>query len=72
MSHETRPAFWSRQSRLPLQVNHFLQVRLEAALKEPQRRTLLVWPTILGHPCSGRFLLRVSLKHSFWLSLREW
>ena len=50
MSHETRPAFWSRQSRLPLQVNHFLQVRLEAALKEPQRRTLLVWPTILGAP----------------------
>jgi hypothetical protein len=50
VSRETRPAFWARQSRLPLEVNRFLQLRLEAALREPPRRTLLVWPTILGAP----------------------
>lgn len=50
MSCRTRPAFWRRQHRLPLEVNRFLQIRLQAALKEPPERTLLVWPAILGSP----------------------
>lgn len=50
MSPATPPAFWAPQPRLPWPVNRFLRVRLEAALAEPARRTLLVWPTILGAP----------------------
>ncbi len=50
VSHATPPTFWSRQHRLPLEVNHFLQIRLEVALREPQKRTLLAWPAILGAP----------------------
>ena len=50
MSRATRPVFWNHQHRLPPDVNRFLQSRLESALKQPQERTLLVWPTILGAP----------------------
>lgn len=50
MSPKTRPAFWARQPRLPLEADSFLRLRLEKALAEPGQRTLLVWPTILGAP----------------------
>jgi len=50
MSRETPPSFWAQQPRLPLPVHRFLQARLEPALGDPARRTLLVWPTILGAP----------------------
>jgi len=50
MSRDTRPVFWAPQARLPLPVNRFLQARLEAALGEPGRRTLLAWPAVLGAP----------------------
>lgn len=50
MSCATIPVFWQRQHRLPLPVMRFVRVRLEEALREPSRRSLLVWPTILGAP----------------------
>jgi Domain of unknown function (DUF309) len=50
VSRKTRPTFWSRQDRLPLEVNHFLQIRLEAALAEPRKRTVFAWLAILGAP----------------------
>lgn len=50
MSVDQRPAFWQRQPRLPLEIRQFLQVRLHEALCDPSRRTLLVWPTVLGAP----------------------
>lgn len=50
MSLKVRPAFWQPQPRLPLAVRRFLQARVEAALREPSRRSLLAWPAILGAP----------------------
>lgn len=50
MSCATAPVFWAPQQRLPLPLQRFLRVRLEAALQEPTRRSLLVWPTVLGSP----------------------
>lgn len=44
------PAFWQRQPRLPLALQRFLRARTEAALHDPARRDLLVWPMILGAP----------------------
>ncbi len=45
-----RTPFWQRQPRLPLDVQRFLQDRMEAALQRPEARRALVWPTILGAP----------------------
>lgn len=45
-----RTPFWQRQPRLPLEIHRFLQDRLAAALKDPEARQALVWPTILGAP----------------------
>ena len=45
-----RPPFWQRQPRLPLEIHRFFQVRMEAALHDPEAREVLVWPTILGAP----------------------
>jgi len=45
-----RTPFWQRQPRLPLEIHHFMQARLEAALGDPEARQALVWPTILGAP----------------------
>mgnify|MGYP001138437823 CR=1 FL=1 len=45
-----RPAFWQPQPRLALAHRRFLTTRVEAALAEPSRRTVLVWPSILGAP----------------------
>jgi len=50
VSSKVSPAFWSRQTRLPLEADRFLRLRLEKALADPGQRTLLVWPTILGAP----------------------
>ncbi len=44
------PVFWQRQPKLPLPVLKFLGARLEAALREPADRALLVWPVVLGAP----------------------
>jgi len=44
------PVFWQRQPRLPLPVLKFLGARLEAALRSPGDRSLLVWPMVLGAP----------------------
>ena len=44
------PVFWQRQPRLPLLVMKFMGARLEAALREPSARALLVWPVVLGAP----------------------
>jgi len=44
------PVFWQRQPRLPLPVLKFVGARLEAALREPAARELLVWPVVLGAP----------------------
>jgi hypothetical protein len=46
----SRPIFFQRQPVLPLPVQRFLRVRLEAALEDPKDRALLVWPTVLGAP----------------------
>lgn len=45
-----RTPFWQRQPQLSLEVQRFLQARLEAALGDPEARQVLVWPTILGAP----------------------
>jgi len=45
-----RPIFFQRQPVLPLPVQRFLRTRLEAALKDPKDRALLVWPAVLGAP----------------------
>lgn len=45
-----RTPFWQRQPRLPLEIQRFLQDRLEAALHDPEARQALVWPVILGAP----------------------
>jgi hypothetical protein len=45
-----RTPFWQRQPRLPLAIHRFLQDRLEAALRDPEARQALVWPTILAAP----------------------
>ena len=50
MSCAVAPAFWARQQRLPMPLQRFVRVRLEAALRDPRDRPLLVWPTILGAP----------------------
>lgn len=50
MSCATAPVFWQRQRRLPLSVMRFLRVRLEEALRNPGRRSLLVWLMVLGAP----------------------
>jgi len=50
MTCATAPAFWSRQQRLPIPLQRFVRVRLEAALADSAERSLLVWPTILGSP----------------------
>ncbi len=50
MTCATTPAFWARQQRMPLPLQRFVRVRLEAALDNPEARPLLVWPTILGAP----------------------
>lgn len=42
--------FWQRQPQLPLEIQRFFQVRMEAALGDPEARQVLVWPTILGAP----------------------
>lgn len=47
---KVRPAFWQPQPRPPLEIRRFLQTRVEAALAEPAKRTVLVWPAILGAP----------------------
>lgn len=47
---KARPAFWQPQPRLPLEARRFLQIRVEAALNEPAKRTVLAWPAILGAP----------------------
>lgn len=47
---KVRPVFWQPQPRLPLEIRRFLQVRLEAALEQPGRRTVLAWPAMLGAP----------------------
>jgi hypothetical protein len=44
------PVFWQRQPRLPLPVLRFLGARMEAALRSPAHRSLLVWPMVLGAP----------------------
>ena len=45
-----RTPFWQRQPRLPLEIHRFFQDRMEAALRDPESRQVLVWPTILGAP----------------------
>jgi hypothetical protein len=50
MSENVRPAFWQRQPALPMEVRRFIRARLEDSLQDPLRRTVLVWPTILGAP----------------------
>jgi len=50
MSCATAPVFWAPQLRLPIPLQKFLRIRLEAALENPQDRALLVWPTVLGAP----------------------
>lgn len=45
-----KPIFFQRQPMLPLPVQRFLRMRLEAALEDPKDRALLVWPTVLGAP----------------------
>lgn len=50
MSCAPPPAFWQRQPMLPLPLQRFLKARVEAALQDPARRDLLVWPMILGAP----------------------
>ena len=50
MTCATAPAFWAPQQRLPLPLQRFVRVRLEAALDHPTQRALLVWPTVLGAP----------------------
>ncbi|HJU84023.1 MAG TPA: DUF309 domain-containing protein [Holophagaceae bacterium] len=42
--------FWQRQPVLPLEIQRFLRHRIEAALGDPARRELLVWPAVLGAP----------------------
>ena len=44
------PVFWQRQPKLPLPVMKFMGARLEAALRTPRDRSLLVWPMVLGGP----------------------
>lgn len=50
MSCAPPPAFWQRQPMLPLALQRFQRARVEAALMDPARRDLLVWPMILGAP----------------------
>jgi Domain of unknown function (DUF309) len=45
-----RTPFWQRQPRLPLEIHRFFQDRMGAALRDPEARQALVWPTILGAP----------------------
>lgn len=47
---EKRPILWQRQPRIPVGARRCLRVRLEAALEAPARRSLLVWPVLLGAP----------------------
>ena len=44
------PVFWQRQPKLPLPVMKFMGARLEAALRSPADRAVLVWPMVLGAP----------------------
>ena len=44
------PVFWQRQPKLPLPLLKFMGARLEAALREPGDRAVLVWPIVLGAP----------------------
>lgn len=44
------PVFWQPQPRLPLPVMKVLGARVEAALRAPADRALLVWPLVLGAP----------------------
>jgi len=44
------PVFWQRQPKLPLPVQRFLGARVDAALRDPADRALLVWPMVLGAP----------------------
>lgn len=50
MTCATAPVFWAPQQRLPIPLQRFLRVRLESALEDPQHRSWLVWPTVLGAP----------------------
>jgi len=50
MSCATAPVFWQRQRRMPLSVMRFLRLRLEEALRDPEKRDLLVWLMIVGSP----------------------
>jgi len=47
---DSRPVFWQRQPRFPLPIMRFLRDRLARAMENPARRSLLVWPTLLGAP----------------------
>ena len=44
------PVFWQRQPKLPAPVMRFLGARINAALKAPADRSLLVWPMVLAAP----------------------
>ncbi|MFZ1613937.1 MAG: DUF309 domain-containing protein [Holophaga sp.] len=50
MTCATAPVFWAPQQRLPIPLQRFVRVRLEAALEQPKDRALLIWPTVLGAP----------------------
>ena len=50
MTCATAPVFWAPQQRLPVPLQRFVRVRLEAALDNPRDRALLIWPTVLGAP----------------------
>lgn len=50
MSCAPPPVFWQRQPMLPTALQRFLRARVEAALRDPASRDLLVWPMILGAP----------------------
>lgn len=72
---EQRPLFFQRQPVLPLLVQRFLRMRLEAALHDPKDRALLVWPTVLGSPklrqeFPGGLPEKVILSHA-WKMLRD-
>lgn len=50
MTCATAPVFWAPQQRLPIPLQRFVRIRLEAALDKPRDRALLIWPTVLGAP----------------------
>ncbi|MDP2876549.1 MAG: hypothetical protein Q8O00_10225, partial [Holophaga sp.] len=50
MTCATAPVFWAPQQRLPIPLQKFVRVRLEASLENPYHRAALIWPTVLGAP----------------------